>query len=90
MSDFQQSPQYYEEKKDGDSVEKGTTHDYVVHADERYHFDANDLDQVQRRLKQRHVQMIAVSPSSLLTGLFDSHCRPDRWYNRYWSLLGFW
>jgi hypothetical protein len=30
---------------------------YAVAADERYHFDAADLDQVQRRLKQRHVQM---------------------------------
>ena len=25
--------------------------------DERYHFDAADLDHVQRKLKQRHVQM---------------------------------
>lgn len=29
----------------------------AVVADERYHFDAADLDGVQRRLKQRHVQM---------------------------------
>jgi hypothetical protein len=26
-------------------------------ADDRYKFDAADVDQVQRRLKQRHVQM---------------------------------
>lgn len=29
---------------------------YTV-ADEKYHFDASDLDGVQRKLKQRHVQM---------------------------------
>lgn len=28
-----------------------------VVTDERYHFDDADLDRVQRRLKQRHVQM---------------------------------
>ena len=33
----------------------------VVPADDRYHFDHSDLDRVQRRLKQRHVQMF-VSP----------------------------
>lgn len=27
------------------------------HADNRYNFDQSDLDRVQRRLKQRHVQM---------------------------------
>jgi amino acid permease len=26
-------------------------------ADDRYHFDQSELDRVQRRLKQRHVQM---------------------------------
>lgn len=45
------------------SVEKGTVHDYVAHhQDDRYHFNPADLDRVQRKLKQRHVQMIAVSP----------------------------
>ena len=29
--------------------------------DERYHFDAADLDRVQRKLKQRHVQMWVVA-----------------------------
>lgn len=29
----------------------------VAQADERYHFDQRDLDRVQRRLHQRHVQM---------------------------------
>jgi hypothetical protein len=33
---------------------KGT---YAQHADNRYNFDQSDLDRVQRRLKQRHVQM---------------------------------
>jgi hypothetical protein len=37
----------------------------VVIADNRYHFDAADLDQVQRRLKQRHVQMCVFSFSLL-------------------------
>ena len=44
------------------SLEKGVVHDYVTtQTDSRYHFDAADLDRVQRRLKQRHIQMIAVS-----------------------------
>jgi hypothetical protein len=38
------------------SLEQGRT-EHVVRADDRYHFDAADLDHVQRRLKQRHVQM---------------------------------
>ena len=61
-----QPPPIYDEKKgESGSLEKGTDHDepYVVQADERYHFDTHDLDQVQRRLKQRHVQMIAVRSS---------------------------
>ena len=54
----------YEEKPDQtSSLEKGAVHDYVVQqTDPRYHFDAADLDRVQRKLKQRHVQMIAVRP----------------------------
>ena len=61
-------PIYISEKdaaeKDSASVEKATSpheHDYVVQADDQYHLDAHDLDRVQRKLKQRHVQMIAVS-----------------------------
>lgn len=41
---------------DGDS-EKGVHSDNLAVADERYHFDASELDRVQRKLKQRHVQM---------------------------------
>lgn len=59
------SPPPYDEKRDDErrdssSLEKGKE-DYVVKADPRYQFDAHDLDQVQRKLQQRHVQMIAVS-----------------------------
>ena len=52
------------------SVEKdkssGANHDnemgiasvaHIIPRDDRYHFDLSDLDRVQRRLKQRHVQM---------------------------------
>ena len=50
------------EKDQTSSLEKGDVRDYVVQqTDQRYHFDAADLDRVQRKLKQRHVQMIAVS-----------------------------
>ncbi|KAI0741392.1 general amino acid permease 1 [Daedaleopsis nitida] len=66
----------YEEKKadqpadQTSSIEKGPVHDYVVQqADNRYRFDAADLDRVQRKLKQRHVQMIAIA-GTLGTGLF--------------------
>jgi len=69
----------YEEKRDHEgsnderSLEKGGDADYVVPAaavaDSSYHFDAADLDRVQRRLKQRHVQMIAIA-GTLGTGLF--------------------
>lgn len=34
-----------------------TLHTYPTNAVARYHFDAADLDRVQRHLKQRHVQM---------------------------------
>ncbi|CDO68798.1 hypothetical protein BN946_scf184805.g7 [Trametes cinnabarina] len=61
----------YDEKTDqNSSLEKGVVHDYVVqHPDPQYHFDAADLDRVQRKLKQRHVQMIAIA-GTLGTGLF--------------------
>lgn len=45
-------------KDDKVDSEKATA-GVVVTADARYHFDAADLDRVQRRLKQRHVQMYA-------------------------------
>ena len=47
----------YDEKNESGSLEKGGTHDYVVQTDSKFHFNAADLDRVQRRLKQRHVQM---------------------------------
>ncbi|KAF8805119.1 hypothetical protein BYT27DRAFT_6667163 [Phlegmacium glaucopus] len=42
---------------------------YVVQANPKFHFDAHDLDRVQRCLKQRHVQMIAIA-GTIGTGLF--------------------
>lgn len=50
---------------------------FAVVTDERYHFDVADLDRVQRRLKQRHVQMsvlifilfFVITDSYLRTGL---------------------
>lgn len=43
---------------DNKHLEKGPhPAEYVAPADDRFHFDQSDLDQVQRRLKQRHVQM---------------------------------
>ncbi|KAJ6485637.1 general APC amino acid permease [Mycena sanguinolenta] len=41
----------------------------TVASDDRYDFDFHDLDRVQRRLKQRHVQMIAIA-GTIGTGLF--------------------
>ncbi|KAK7686313.1 hypothetical protein QCA50_010537 [Cerrena zonata] len=61
------------DEKDGSSLEKGGVNDYVVHHNDadsrRFQFDASDLDRVQRRLKERHVQMIAVA-GTIGTGLF--------------------
>lgn len=58
------------------SIEKGGVHDYVVQqTDARYHFDVADLDRVQRKLNQRHVQMIAVSA---LTHLSPTALDADR------------
>ncbi|KAF8806856.1 general amino acid permease 1 [Phlegmacium glaucopus] len=42
---------------------------FVVQANPKFHLDAHDLDRVQRRLKQRHVQMIAIA-GTIGTGLF--------------------
>ena len=41
------------DESSGPSLEKGI----AARGDDRYHFDQSDLDRVQRRLKQRHVQM---------------------------------
>jgi amino acid transporter len=49
--------------------EQGISGKSAVVVDDRYHFDAADLDRVQRRLKQRHVQMIAIA-GTIGTGLF--------------------
>ncbi|EKM50101.1 uncharacterized protein PHACADRAFT_264640 [Phanerochaete carnosa HHB-10118-sp] len=69
MSDLQPSPIYEEKRDDSASLEKGVSTDYVVQTDERYKFDQHDIDKVQRRLKQRHVQMIAIA-GTIGTGLF--------------------
>lgn len=62
------SVQHSVDEKSGDSssVEKGVVHEYVVQTGPHYHFDPADLDRVQRKLKQRHIQMIAVSYSGQL------------------------
>ncbi|KAG9018449.1 hypothetical protein FRB93_000152 [Tulasnella sp. JGI-2019a] len=66
---------------DSVSLEKGTHpagNAYVTPADDdRYHFDAHDLDKVQRRLKQRHVQMIAIGEPQTRPTLSRSHCTVD-------------
>ncbi|KAI0091605.1 general amino acid permease 1 [Irpex rosettiformis] len=65
-------PPIYDTEKDSSSVEKGHSpndHEYVVQTEDRFHLDAQDLDHVQRKLKQRHVQMIAVA-GTIGTGLF--------------------
>jgi amino acid transporter len=42
-------------------LEKGTFPTrYATSADDRYCFEQSDLDRVQRRLKQRHVQMCVI------------------------------
>ncbi|VDB94649.1 unnamed protein product [Peniophora sp. CBMAI 1063] len=55
------------------SLEKGIEPGYAVPVgdddDDRYHFSSVDTDLVQRKLKQRHVQMIAIA-GTLGTGLF--------------------
>ncbi|KZP04956.1 general amino acid permease 1 [Athelia psychrophila] len=52
-----------------DAEKSSTGEHFAVTADSKHHFDAADLDRVQRRLKQRHVQMIAIA-GTLGTGLF--------------------
>ncbi|TFL02280.1 general amino acid permease 1 [Pterulicium gracile] len=63
---------YEEHEKASDDIVHDQQHEspkYAVVEDERYRFDAADLDRVQRRLKQRHVQMIAIA-GTIGTGLF--------------------
>ncbi|KAF8498527.1 general amino acid permease 1 [Russula emetica] len=58
------------DKTSGTSLEKGIAPAvHVARGNDRYHFDQSDLDRVQRRLKQRHVQMIAIA-GTIGTGLF--------------------
>lgn len=43
------------------SVEKSPTElEQVASSEDRFHFNKSDLDRVQRRLKQRHVQMFVL------------------------------
>ncbi|KAJ3568280.1 hypothetical protein NP233_g5815 [Leucocoprinus birnbaumii] len=68
MSDEKRTPTppYHDnslEKGEGVQVQSFSENDY------RYHFNAHDLDRVQRQLKQRHIQMIAIA-GTIGTGLF--------------------
>jgi amino acid transporter len=55
---------------DSGSLENGGSKEVpITNSNPQYHFDVHDLDQVQRRLKQRHVQMIAIA-GTIGTGLF--------------------
>ena len=73
-------PQVYTNERDSSSLEKGDNGgditkyekgekfhgaDYVVTADDKFQFDTRDLDRVQRRLQQRHVQMYAPFSSAV-------------------------
>lgn len=55
-----------DEKTEGSSLEKGAPELAVQDDKSGYAFDAADLDQVQRKLKQRHVQMIAVCTEKVI------------------------
>ncbi|KAF8902381.1 general amino acid permease 1 [Gymnopilus junonius] len=63
--------EYHEKEKDDGSLEKGIIEPptHIRQTNPAFHFDAHDLDRVQRRLKQRHVQMIAIA-GTIGTGLF--------------------
>ncbi|KAL0953937.1 hypothetical protein HGRIS_005101 [Hohenbuehelia grisea] len=67
-----------EPKHTSGDIEKTAASDdgYAVASDhsrfdveDKYHFDVSELDRVQRKLKQRHVQMIAIA-GTIGTGLF--------------------
>ncbi|KAH7881936.1 general APC amino acid permease [Phlebopus sp. FC_14] len=62
---------YDKKSSDAASVEKYTANvdSYPVVADAKHQLDVASIDGVQRRLKQRHVQMIAIA-GTLGTGLF--------------------
>ncbi|KAF9038572.1 general APC amino acid permease [Panaeolus papilionaceus] len=59
----------FQREKDDDSVEKGPQAIHGMQGSQDFHFDVHDFDRVQRRLKQRHVQMIAIA-GTIGTGLF--------------------
>lgn len=61
--DFSQEEKYADAEK-GDAYEP-----HLAVADANLHFDERELDGVQRRLTQRHVQMIAIA-GTIGTGLF--------------------
>ncbi|TCD69095.1 hypothetical protein EIP91_008737 [Steccherinum ochraceum] len=59
------------DEKNGSLEEKGGLNDYIVHSDPNdvHQLDVTGRDHVQRKLKERHVQMIAVA-GTIGTGLF--------------------
>ncbi|KAF8645075.1 hypothetical protein AX16_008133 [Volvariella volvacea WC 439] len=63
------------DKKGDNNLEKGREDDAFNGPssssleEDRYHYDVQEIDGVQRRLKQRHVQMIAIA-GTIGTGLF--------------------
>ncbi|KIL65243.1 hypothetical protein M378DRAFT_162180 [Amanita muscaria Koide BX008] len=62
--------EYKKEAITDKAIEEGTDRVFLNEkARDKYHLDAHDLDRVQRRLKQRHVQMIAIA-GTIGTGLF--------------------
>jgi yeast amino acid transporter len=64
------SAEKYEPSSDDKHLEGGSpkaaTDGYLASTDDRYHFEQSDLDRVQRRLKQRHVQMFVSFAYTLL------------------------
>lgn len=79
-----------DDKAEGSSLEKGSQDLAVQDEKSGYAFDAADLDQVQRKLKQRHVQMIAVRTQLfLLQSSSLTQCYVDRWYTRHRSIPRF-
>ncbi|KAF8317135.1 general amino acid permease 1 [Clavulina sp. PMI_390] len=59
----------YHNEKNSDPEKASVNDGHVAVADDRYHFDHSELDGVQRKLGQRHVQMIALA-GTIGTGLF--------------------
>ena len=64
-----------EDEKNSSFAEKGGIQDYVVPGDAKYKLDVAERDHVQRRLKERHVQMIAVSLFFAFSATIDIHRR---------------